>query len=432
MPWPSTNDFTDAIQNPGICFEDPELATGIVASRTNGIPLVWSGNFAAVYQMNCGNLRYALRCFTREVDYQQKRYEDLDEYLRGVRPDVFVSFAYRERGIRLKGVWYPAVRMQWVEGRRLDRFVEDNLSRPDIIQDVCARWRGANGTLRGLRIAHNDLQHGNVMVQADDAIRLVDYDGIYLPDFQGEQSPELGHQHYQHPKRTPDDYNEHVDNFPALVVYVSLLALSFDPSLWQRFYNQDNLILTREDYADPAGSECFRALKGSPDAAVRSLAEYLSDCCSLPVDQVPDLESILSGSPPPVVPPRPQATAPPAPTQATAQPAQGPPPSRPAGMGSQVQSLLQMGQAHSRPAASGGAPGPTTAPPSASTPAQPAGAATFILCPRCNQSNDRELVYCDTPACAAVLYPGRRFCAYCGQRAPINGTYCPECGSQLR
>ena len=432
MPWPAINEFTDAVQNPGVCFEDPELATGMFASNPMGFPQVWSGNFAAVYKMNCGSLTYAVRCFTKEVNYQQKRYEDLDEYLRGVRPDVFVSFLYRERGIRLKGVWYPAVRMQWVEGRRLDRFVEDNLGRPDIILDVCARWRGANGTLRGLRIAHNDLQHGNVMVQADDAIRLVDYDGIYLPDFLGERSPELGHQHYQHPKRTDDDYNEHVDNFPALVIYVSLLALSVDPGLWQRFYNQDNLILTREDYADPAGSDCFRALKGSPDATVRHLADYLERCCSMPVDQVPDLESILSGSPAPVVPPRPQASARPVSPQAPAAPVQGPPASQPAGVGSQVQSLLQMAQAGAQTAAPGGPPSPAPAPPATPVPAQPAGAATYILCPRCNQANARELVYCDNSACAAVLYAGNKFCAYCGQRAPINGTYCPECGSQLR
>ena len=57
------------------------------------------------------------------------------------------------------------------------------------------------------------------MVQDNGALHLVDYDGIFLPRFQGEPSPEIGHRHYQHPKRTDQDYHEEIDNFPSLVVY---------------------------------------------------------------------------------------------------------------------------------------------------------------------------------------------------------------------
>ena len=108
-----------------------------------------------------------------------------------------------------------------------------------------------------------------------------------------------------------------MDNFPALVIYLSLLALAADPGLW-RFNNDDNLILTRADYLDPANSECFRALKGSQAAAVSHLADYLERCCSMPVDQVPDLEEILSGAPQPS---SPTPSAPPV--------APGPPPASP-------------------------------------------------------------------------------------------------------
>ena len=419
MPWPSIADFTAAVQNPAVCFQggDPELAAGQVGLHpARGTPLVYSGNFAAVYPMECGGGRkYAVRCFTREVKDQQERYGHLDDYLSGVRPDAFVRFQYHERGIQIRGEWYPIVKMTWVEGRRLDRFVEDNLSRPEVILDICARWRGANGSLRGLGIAHNDLQHGNVMVQPDDALRLVDYDGIYLPNFQGEPSPELGHQHYQHPLRTADDYNDQVDNFPALVIYLSLLALSHDPGPWQRFYTQENLLLTKKDYADPANSECLHALKSNSDPTVRYLAGYLEECCSWPVDQVPDLESILADAPA---------------VSATA-PASTPTRSAPAApaAGVSYRSLLQGGQPPQ--------PAPAGAPNSASPvnvappPPQSVAAAPSMTCPQCNLANPVDLVYCDDEGCAAVLYPGNRFCAYCGERIPVNGNYCPECGSRL-
>ena len=160
--------------------------------------------------------------------------------------------------------------------------------------------RGATASLRGLHIAHNDLQHGNVMVQRngdirpeDYDIRLVDYDGIFLPQFRGDPSPELGHKNYQHPLRSARDYDGYIDNFPSLVIYLSLLALAADPGLWSLFYNEDNLLFTRDDYTAPGRSDLFQRLRNSPDETARSLTGYLHKCCSLPIEQVPDLETIL-------------------------------------------------------------------------------------------------------------------------------------------
>ena len=134
------------------------------------------------------------------------------------------------------------------------------------------------------------------MVQSDGRIRLVDYDGMYLPKFSGERSPELGHKNYQHPERSADHYGEYIDNFPSLVIYLSLLAVASDPNLWH-FYNDDNLILTRSDYETPGKSEVLQRLKSSDDATVAKLAESLEECCTMPVQEVPDLETILRSIP---------------------------------------------------------------------------------------------------------------------------------------
>ncbi len=192
----------------------------------------------------------------------------------------------------MRGAWYPIVKMEWVQGELLSRFVESRLREPEALRRVAAQWRGGpTASLRGLRIAYNDLQHGNVMVQDDGSIRLVDYDGMFLPQFRGERSAELGHRHCQHPQRTAEDYDENIDNFPSLVIYLSLLAVAADPALWA-FHNEDNLVLTRGDYADPAGSELFARLKRSPDPLVARLAERLIDCCGVSVGGVPDLETV--------------------------------------------------------------------------------------------------------------------------------------------
>ena len=297
MAWPGITDCSEAIQNPQLCFKGAELEAGAVSVNRRGMPLVFSGAFACVYPVSVAGRTFAVRCFTREVKDQHARYNQLSGYLINVLPPSFVNFEYMEHGISVRGGWYPIVKMDWVEGESLSKFVGSRLNDPNALRRVAAQWRGGPAaSLRGLGIAHNDLQHDNVMVQADGRIRLVDYDGIFLPQFRGERSPELGHKNFQHPLRTAEDYDAYVDNFPSLVIYLSLLAIASDPGLWA-FYNDDNLIFTRDHYADPGKSQLFDLLKKSPDQTVAKLTERLEECCALLVKDVPDLETVLRGIP---------------------------------------------------------------------------------------------------------------------------------------
>ena len=172
--------------------------------------------------------------------------------------------------------------MEWVNGLPLDKFVRDNLNSPDTLQGIAARWRGVVSSLWSLNIAHNDLQHGNVMVQPD---RLYPLGGLRcdvsarLPRA---DQPENGHQNFQHPRKTYKNYNESIDNFPSLVIYVSLLAIAADPGLFNKFYNDDNLLFRKADYGDPANSDCFQALKNNPNDTVRQLIAQLEQFCSAP------------------------------------------------------------------------------------------------------------------------------------------------------
>ena len=194
MPWPALTDFTEAIQTPRQCFKGTDLEGGKVATNRRGLPLVFSGSFACVYSVSSGGRSFAVRCFTREVRDQQSRYNHISDYLINVLPPSFVHFQYVVQSISFRGQWYPVVKMAWVEGDLLNKFVESSLNDPTALRRLAAQWRGgAMASLRGLRIAHNDLQHGNVMVQGDGTIRLVDYDGLFLPQFRGESSLELGH-----------------------------------------------------------------------------------------------------------------------------------------------------------------------------------------------------------------------------------------------
>ena len=445
MAWPGIAEFSSAIQNPVRCFADPELSSGELAVYDRGgragMPVVSAGNFAAVYRVSNQGRSFAVRCFTRAVNDQHARYGQLDTFLRATLPPAFVEFEYLEQGILVAGDWYPLVKMEWVNGEPMNKFVESNLNTPNSLQIVAARWRGLVSALGSLNIAHNDLQHGNVMVQQDRSLRLVDYDAMFLPQYAGQASPENGHQHFQHPLKTSQNYNESVDNFPALVIYVSLLALAADPGLWNRFYNDDNLLLRRVDYGDPANSQCFQALKSSQDDTVRYLTAYLEQCCSFQVEAVPNLESILNtqqGQPapapiaaPPLAAPAPAAVVPPPPMPAPA--AVVPPPPMPAPAAVVPPPVMPAPP----PVAPPPIPAPAAVVPPAPPPPMPApppvappvmAAPPSVPCPRCGLPNPANLIYCGNSQCLATLYSGNRFCSSCGTQTPVNARFCPACG----
>jgi len=88
-------------------------------------------------------------------------------------------------------------------------------------------------------------------------LRLVDHDGIFVTKMAGWTASEVGHQHYQHPRRNATHFDEKLDNFSSLVIYLSLISLAERPALWQE-HHDENLLFTKQDFADPASSQLFK------------------------------------------------------------------------------------------------------------------------------------------------------------------------------
>lgn len=293
MNWPSHSDYQDAMQNPGVCFQEPELKTGEAACDMLGLPRVMSGNFASVYELKTSGKRYAVRCFVRQVSGQQGRYARLSQYLNTVKLDCLVDFEFMLKGILVKGEWYPIVKMHWVEGLPLNQFVDEVHDKSDVLLKLAADWRTLVKNVKHHRLAHGDFQHGNIMVTPQAEYRLVDYDGMYAPVFGRGRAPELGHINFQHPRRTSEFYDETLDNFSALVVYLSLRALAVEPELWKKFYTGDNLIFVSADFKNPLQAAVFQQLKLNKDVAVQQLAALVEKSCIGPVECVPDFLAVM-------------------------------------------------------------------------------------------------------------------------------------------
>ena len=296
MKLPSDSDYLAAIQNPRQAFSDPDLQQGqpevMETGALAGLPRPRAGNFATVYKLLRRDQSFAVRCFTRAIPADRaRRYEDIIRHLAENRLPAFVEASFLTEGIRVQGQWFPIVKMEWVQGESLAHHVEKHRESPEALFDLAAAWVDLQGDLRRVGVAHGDLQHGNVIVTPD-GLRLVDYDGMFVPALAGRRSHERGHANYQHPDRDPDFFNERLDRFSAWVVWVSLVALAHEPALWERFHGGDDCLLFRKkDFVERERSPLFQALLASPHERVRTVASFLlrSLLASLPPD-VPPLD----------------------------------------------------------------------------------------------------------------------------------------------
>jgi hypothetical protein len=313
---PSDSDYQAAIQHPRQAFADPELQAAVPelveAGALAGLPRPRAGNFATVYKLNHGERAFAVRCFTRPIQSDQAaRYAEIIRHLSANRMPCAVDVAFLDRGIQVHGDWFPVVKMEWVQGESLARHVDKHHVSPRALFNLAAAWVELQADLRRMQVAHGDLQHGNVVI-APEGLRLVDYDGMFVPALAGRRSHERGHANYQHPDRTPDFFDERLDQFSAWVVWASLVALAHEPALWARFQGGDDCLLFRKkDFVERQRSPLFQALLSSPHERVRTVASFLLDSLlTRPPHEVPPLDgAALAGIPVSTVPVGPRSAA---------------------------------------------------------------------------------------------------------------------------
>ncbi|HJP92149.1 MAG TPA: hypothetical protein VJ875_09355 [Pyrinomonadaceae bacterium] len=290
--WPSARYFTEAIQCPAICFSHPLLRSTLPAVDRLGMPLVTSGQFAYVYKLKSmnGDGDFAVRCFRGYLGDRDQRYRAIQDHLKSLPVSYLSDFTYATEGILVGGHRFPILFMKWIEGPTLDLYISEMLNRPDVLLHLCEEWKRLVSALRASDIAHGDLQHGNIIVEHGQ-LRLVDHDGIFVTRMAGWTASEVGHQHYQHPRRDAEHFDVNLDNFSSLVIYLSLFSLVERPSLW-REHHDENLLFTKADFIDPAASPLFNKIRElGPEH--RRLADVLAEAATASPADVPYLSDLV-------------------------------------------------------------------------------------------------------------------------------------------
>ena len=136
MPWPSPQDYSEAVQNGRTAFYDIELQHGNAELDKFGLPRPRSGSFATVYKILSGTPNWAVRCFLHRVSDQQERYAAISSHLAKIHLPYLVRFSFLPQGIRVANQTYPILKMEWVEGFTFNEFVRQNADKPSYLHGL--------------------------------------------------------------------------------------------------------------------------------------------------------------------------------------------------------------------------------------------------------------------------------------------------------
>jgi len=310
MKWPDLSQYNAVVQNPHLCFEDLDLKASQIELNNFALPFSLAGQFGVVYKLEqkLKKRNWAVKCFLKGGADQHKRYQEISEYITALKSSYFVDFVYVERGIKVgSDNWFPVLKMRWQDGQLLHAYIEANLQDAAKLNELGRKFVSLSKALKKSGIAHGDLQNGNIVV-INEKLKLVDYDGMFVPALSGHKAQENGHKNFQHPRRAElQPYDDRMDCFSSWSILTSLAALSLNPQLWKSYSGgYDQLLFTQTDYVNPSQSAIFKELKSPKYDEIRSLIEKFEGYCSCPLDSVPFLGNIkmpLVKNPPAAVPP---------------------------------------------------------------------------------------------------------------------------------
>lgn len=192
------------------------------------------GNSAVTFPVWHNGAKHALRCYFRPTKQLRRIYGE----------------AYLERELFLydappHGRWVDVVLIPWIEGEELGKAVREAAEAGDqtTLRTLSEQFDRLALELLRAPWAHGDLKPENILVAPDSTLHLIDRDAMFLPEMQGEHSPELGRAAYQHPRRTAEDFNASMDDFSVALLSSALHALSLDPTLYARYAERDGLLI---------------------------------------------------------------------------------------------------------------------------------------------------------------------------------------------
>lgn len=260
MNYPSVGQYTETIKLAAKAPEDyfEKLSNLRPVLDANGEPIMSSGNFAVVFKMVDENGKfYAARCFHREQDGREQSYKKICSELEKVSSPYILPIKYLSNELFVESDEYPVLLMDWVDGIPLNKYIRLNINESSLLRQLSHNFKKLSLWLLSQPFAHGDLKPDNILVKQDGSLVLVDYDGMYVPSMKGETIRELGSPDFQNPHKAAEKFDENMDLFSIVSIFLSLSLIAIDSDILERFGAEDRLLFSVNDYLDVQKSKIF-------------------------------------------------------------------------------------------------------------------------------------------------------------------------------
>lgn len=268
----------------------------------DGDPIYQRGRFAYVFKAYHDQHFHALRFFIVKKELILQRYLALESFHKnkGKNLEFLINFEYIKNAIKVKScdknLRFPIIKMDWIEGKTLEQIIKENSTNGEIC-DIKEKFREMITVMEKLEFAHCDLSWKNIMIEGSSKkLKLVDYDGVYIPDFKNQRSPEAGDPAFQHPNRVKFEYNHKIDRFSALAIYLAFSAISEDPNIISNIISKDEdvdiFIFNENDYKHPEKSDIFKKIS-QQSKFNQCLLKYLKRYCKEDFPNIEELNKII-------------------------------------------------------------------------------------------------------------------------------------------
>lgn len=277
MAYPSRTEIVTAMRNPQVSFKANELIGGSVVHKGARI-IQYSGGYTTVFPFYTkDHKKVAIRCWIADIGDAKKRSQEISNYLNTLNNPYFCDFKYLDDAILINGTIYPVVIMDWVDGKPLKEFINDNMSNnKSVLPIIASNFKLMVEYFHNENIAHGDLQHGNILVKDDGSLIIIDYDSMFIKPLEGMTDLIKGLPGYQHPLRNQNRFLNHkLDYFSELVIYLSLLVFHIYPQLWNVYYETEDLLFSKDDFHEPTKSKLLYTLLASSSQVVKNLTQRM-------------------------------------------------------------------------------------------------------------------------------------------------------------
>lgn len=259
MALPTKDEISQAIEKPGK-LNIPQLQG---FSPIPGIlgPESYSGGFCIVFPFVKGSEKKAVRVWHQEIGNIKQRYNLISPDIHNYGIPYLCDVTFVEDALEVEGTKVDVVVMEWIDGVPLKDYIETILDshqsdteKKSSLRTLATKLSDMFNFFHSLGFSHGDLQHENILVTPNGEIKLIDYDCFYTRALGNKyEQTTSGYKGYQHPKRFSSNIisNEKADYFSELIIYLSIIAISEDFSLWDIAKDSDfSFLLTEQDFDD--------------------------------------------------------------------------------------------------------------------------------------------------------------------------------------